>query len=140
MTPRALVLPFALLLGCSGSAAPTVSDAGVETTAESDTATTDTATADTGAAADTARDPWDGGPPSAECVAHCECMQTNCAAASGYPYAAPRDCTDHCGRFTAPQMKCWSYFCAEAAKATPANKIHNCQHAWGTWGVEECPK
>jgi hypothetical protein len=126
-----------LLLGCgSSSTTPTTTDAGSDTA----TAATDTAVADTGTATmtDTLPDPWEGGAPSAACVTHCECMTTTCA--TGSPYTTTKDCTDHCGRFTAAEMKCWSYFCTEAAKSSGSTKTHMCQHAWGTWGLEECPK
>jgi len=126
---------LSLIMGCSGgesTAPPTTDDTG--------TAADTAVGGDTGSATDTHPDPWDGGAPSAECVAHCECMKTTCASYADYPYTLDTDCTAHCGRFTAPELKCWSYWCTEAKKATGSNKQHLCQHGWGTWGLEECPK
>lgn len=127
----------ALLIGCSDAASPSVDagseaavdDAGMETAAE------DTAPVDTGSP-----DPWDGGPPSAECVAHCTCMTEHCAKYAGYPYESEKGCTDACGRFSAAEAKCWGYFCTRAKTESGSTKTHTCQHAWGTWGLEECPK
>lgn len=128
----AIVLLF--LAGCSASeTTPPTADAATDTGAAAETSA-DTGVADTGRP-----DPWDGGPPSAECVTHCECMKENCAKYSRYPYKTDKDCTDHCGAFTAPEYKCWFYFCGEAKTAT-SNNEHWCEHAWGTWGLEECPK
>ena len=132
------ILFAALILGCSSgeSSTPTTTDAGTDTATSSE----DSAPIDTGVA-DTAKpDPWDGGMPSMECVAHCECMKTTCSTYSGYPYKTTTDCTNHCGTFDAAQMKCWTYWCTEAVKASSTTKDHLCQHAWGTWGLEECPK
>lgn len=130
---RIPALAAMILVACSGgeSTTPTVADSAAISTDTSESADT--------ASADTRKDPWDGGMPSAECVAHCECMKANCAMYSGYPYAEVKDCTDHCGTFSAAEMKCWTYFCNEA-KTASTNKDHWCQHAWGTWGLEECPK
>jgi hypothetical protein len=135
------VLLFVFVAGCSGteSTTPSLTDSGAEDT-HNTVVDTGAAAADTGSAADTLTDPWDGGAPSAECVAHCECMKTTCATYASYPYTLDKDCTAHCGRFTAPEMKCWTYWCTEAKKATGSSKQHLCQHAWGTWGLEECPK
>jgi len=133
MYRRALALLALSTFGCSEAATPST-DAAADA-ADEDTTAPDTAPADTGAP-----DPWDGGPPSAECVAHCACMSAQCATYAGYPYAGEKACTDHCGRFSAPEMKCWSYFCNEAKTQTGSTKSHMCQHAWGTWGLEECPK
>ncbi len=133
-----LSISLSVPVGCSEAASPSTDAAAVpaEDVASEDTAAAaDTAVADTGAP-----DPWDGGPPSAECMAHCTCMTEQCSTYSGYPYTTEKACTDHCGRFTAPQMKCWSYFCTAAKTQTGSTKSHTCQHAWGTWGLEECPK
>lgn len=126
---------FALVVGCSSTAAPSADAAAPDTGEEPDTSPVDTGTADTGTP-----DPWDGGPPSAECVAHCTCMTDQCSKLSGYPYASEKACTDRCGRFSAAELKCWSFFCNRAKTETGSTKGHTCQHAWGTLGLEECPK
>jgi hypothetical protein len=136
LTAAAVVAAPLAIAGCSSDPATPAIDAAVDTGV--DTGSDEEVATDTGAA-DTGRpDPWDGGEPSAECVAHCECMLTNCSKYSRYPYADARACTDHCGHFTAPELACWSYFCGEGGTAT-SNNEHWCEHAWGTWGLEECP-
>lgn len=134
---RAALFGVVVLWGGCGEASAPASDTGADTAAIAE---------DTGIAADTTPvdtgsvDPWDGGPPSAECTAHCACMAEQCATVSGYPYKSEKECTNSCGRFSAAELKCWSYFCTAAKAQTGSTKTHSCQHAWGTLGLEECPK
>jgi hypothetical protein len=119
-------------IGCSSETSPPSADAAAVDTG---TAVEETS-ADTGAA-DTR--PAEVGPPSMECVTHCACMAENCQKYSRYPYKSEGECLAHCAMFTAAQYKCWFYFCGQAKTAATMNE-HWCEHAWGTWGLEECPK
>jgi hypothetical protein len=75
--------------------------------------------------------------PTNDCKAYCDCMQPTCGTQTGYPFANAAACTNACMMYSAVQYKCYLYFCNEANRT--GSKGHNCQHAWGMLGLDECP-
>ena len=75
--------------------------------------------------------------PMNDCKAYCDCMQPTCGTQMGYPFPNAAACTSACTMYSAPQYKCYLYFCNEAKRT--GSKGHNCQHAWGMFGLDECP-
>lgn len=77
------------------------------------------------------------GEPSPVCVSYCECMGSTCQAIEGYPWGDDAGCLEACAGYDAPQSTCWAMWCAEAMKG--ALVVHLCEHAWGKFGLDECP-
>jgi hypothetical protein len=103
----------------------------------------DTPSVDTASAVDTSTSAPETAPeptPSAECSSYCTCMIAVCTKYAGYPFADEKACLAKCAAYSPPQLKCFAYFCADAKKTTSAStREHSCRHAWGAWGLEECP-
>jgi hypothetical protein len=70
---------------------------------------------------------------AASCAAYCDCMRVSC------PAIEAGSCDDRCGAFTSEQLKCFAYFCLQAARY-PELSPHFCDHATGRLGTVECPK
>jgi hypothetical protein len=70
------------------------------------------------------------------CPGYCECLTSTCGAQAGYPHATQADCLTACKALTAEQRECWPKFCAEAKAGV--STTHNCEHAWGKFGLDEC--
>jgi hypothetical protein len=88
--------------------------------------------ADTGVAA------ADGGSADAgACIAYCACMTKQCSQPAEAPAWTkdPTMCLAKCATFSAQQRSCWSSFCDVNAATVP---VHNCVHAWGGHGLDEC--
>lgn len=76
------------------------------------------------------------------CGAYCACMRRTCTKVSGYPYDvdAGADCLGVCRAFSARERTCWSQSCRTAELYDVASvRDHLCQHAFGTFGLNECP-
>lgn len=76
--------------------------------------------------------------PDTFCADYCTCLADTCAAIAGYPFAAAGSCASHCAVLSAEEKACWPKFCADA-KTSTSNKMHLCEHAWGSLGLDECP-
>lgn len=76
------------------------------------------------------------GPPVDVCESYCDCLDGTCATQAGYPHASRADCVTACNAFSAEQKVCWPKFCAQAKAGV--SKTHNCEHAWGKLGLDEC--
>lgn len=74
------------------------------------------------------------------CGGYCACMRRVCTKVVGYPYADDEQCLGVCRAFLARERTCWSQSCrtAESVDVTSVRE-HLCQHAWGTFGLNECP-
>lgn len=77
------------------------------------------------------------GGPSPACEGYCACMSETCQAIEGYPWGEDADCLEACAGYDEPQFTCWAMWCAEAMKG--ALVVHLCEHAWGKFGLDECP-
>jgi hypothetical protein len=81
----------------------------------------------------------DGGSAEAgACLAYCACMTKQCSQPADAPawVKDPTMCLAKCATFSTQQRSCWSSFCDVNAATVP---VHNCVHAWGGHGLEECP-
>jgi hypothetical protein len=81
----------------------------------------------------------DGDPGDTLCLAFCACMAETCTSTAGYPYADARACAGACGQLGQPERACFPSWCAQAKNATGTRKSHLCEHAWGKFGLDECP-
>lgn len=73
------------------------------------------------------------------CGAYCACMKRTCTSYAGYPYADEALCLGVCAAFTEKERSCWSQSCRTAEMYdVPSVREHLCQHAWGTFGLNEC--
>lgn len=88
---------------------------------------------DGGAAADGAAS--DGAPADPACIAYCACLAGACSAVAGYPFAAQGSRLAACAAQSAEQRTCFTRWCA---KAESSKGLHDCQHAWGQLGLDEC--
>lgn len=74
------------------------------------------------------------------CGAYCACMRRVCTTFAGYPYGGDEQCLGVCRAFTEKERTCWSQSCRTAEGVDVASvREHLCQHAWGTFGMNECP-
>ncbi len=78
------------------------------------------------------------------CGAYCACMRRTCDELAGYPYvgdAGDEQCLGVCRAFSEKERTCWSRSCrtADTYADVPTVHEHLCQHAWGTFGLAECP-
>jgi hypothetical protein len=78
--------------------------------------------------------PFDATPPD-PCIEYCACMASTCSTISGYPYSAPGSCESACAQLGTAEKACFPNHCKNA-KTT--NTAHNCEHAWGVYGLDEC--
>ncbi|MEM7152870.1 MAG: hypothetical protein AAF799_08505 [Myxococcota bacterium] len=74
---------------------------------------------------------------SVECVAHCDCLETECAEYEGYPFGTRQACEDDCMGLSAEEQACYMMWCPEVPK-NPGIALHLCEHAWGELGLNEC--
>jgi len=72
------------------------------------------------------------------CGAHCACLAETCATTAGYPFAAAGSCASFCAGLGAAERACFPKWCTDA-KAAAGSKVHLCEHAWGAFGLDECP-
>lgn len=71
------------------------------------------------------------------CVSYCECMLPTCGEQLGGDFADNAACLARCATFDATELSCWSGFCDTARAGTSVS--HNCDHAAGALGLDECP-
>lgn len=71
------------------------------------------------------------------CVALCDCLGATCASQNNYPFEAPGSCETACAGFSASDRACFRAFCEKAADG--GSKAHDCDHATGKLGSQECP-
>lgn len=79
------------------------------------------------AGADAAADPM--------CVELCTCLDATCKAQQGYPFGAEGSCLAACAKLSAEAKECYPKWCA---KAKSSGGGHDCEHAWGKFGLVEC--
>ena len=93
----------------------------------------DDAGATTSAGADVAAAGGDDG----ACALYCACVTKQCAQPADAPawVKDPALCPATCASFSAQERACWGRFCDANAAVVP---VHNCVHAWGGHGLEEC--
>lgn len=73
------------------------------------------------------------------CGAYCGCMRRVCTSFAGYPYTTDAQCLGICAAFVDRERTCWSQSCRTAESVDVASvREHLCQHAWGTFGLNEC--
>ena len=75
--------------------------------------------------------------PDPACVSLCSCVEATCADQSNYPYGDPGSCLAACALFSAAERSCFQSFCEKAADG--GTKAHDCDHATGKLGGQECP-
>jgi hypothetical protein len=111
---------------------PATPDGGIDAAGPSSVGTTD---ADPGADVVAATDL--GTADDGACIAYCACMTKQCSQPADAPawIKDPTMCVAKCATFSAQQRSCWSSFCDVNAATVP---VHNCAHAWGGHGLQEC--
>lgn len=77
----------------------------------------------------------DAGGADPACAAYCACVAGACAAIAGYPFAAAGSCASACASQSADERACFPKWCA---KAESSRSKHDCEHAWGGLGLDEC--
>lgn len=97
----------------------------------------DSTTGTDGGSSGSTTDPGTTSEPSPACEGYCECMGETCAEIMGYPWSDITGCLEACAGYDEPQMSCWSMWCTEATRG--ALVVHLCEHAWGSYGLDECP-
>lgn len=78
----------------------------------------------------------DANPPT--CDLHCACLADTCSALVGYPFGDTQACLSTCERDLSPALKCFHSFCTFAHQLEGDFRQHNCEHAWGAFGLAEC--
>lgn len=77
----------------------------------------------------------DGASADPACAAYCACLASACATIAGYPFAAAGSCASACAAQSADERACFPKWCA---KAESSRSKHDCEHAWGGLGLDEC--
>jgi hypothetical protein len=77
----------------------------------------------------------DGSSTDPACAGYCSCLAGACAAIAGYPFTAPGSCASACAAQSAAERACFPRWCA---KAESSKGVHDCEHAWGKLGLDEC--
>lgn len=79
------------------------------------------------------------------CTPYCECLVPTCGKNDAYPYgdAGADDqkatCIATCkSKLSTEQVTCWTDHCGEAKDLSEADRSHECRHAIGVEGLEEC--
>jgi len=72
------------------------------------------------------------------CSDFCRCMGSTCSSQEGYPFTDSADCEQTCSQLDDEQRSCFSHWC-NAAITDAAERVHLCEHAWGAFGLDECP-
>jgi hypothetical protein len=71
------------------------------------------------------------------CTTYCACMATTCMNKLANPaLATPAACLETCTKYQPAERKCWANFCQQAAQGMSTG--HNCDHASGELGLDEC--
>jgi hypothetical protein len=73
---------------------------------------------------------------SAICNPYCACLEPTCSAQTGYPFTSDEQCRAACASMSTEERDCLPKWCEHAK--TLANKTHECEHAWGKFGLDEC--
>jgi hypothetical protein len=77
----------------------------------------------------------DGATTDPACAAYCTCLAGACSAIAGYPFAPAGSCESACAAQSAAERACFPRWCA---KAESSKGVHDCEHAWGKLGLDEC--
>jgi hypothetical protein len=71
------------------------------------------------------------------CALLCACLGATCADVANYPYAESGSCMSACAAFSAADRTCFLAFCQRAGDG--GSEVHDCEHATGKLGSQECP-
>lgn len=70
------------------------------------------------------------------CQEYCSCLQKTCSEYTEHPFQDEESCLSACASYTMEELQCWHHFCS----TNSAKEEHLCEHAWGKFGLDECPQ